>query len=559
MNRLLRSLAPLVLCSLAAIGLTANALNTSAAAQAPPAELEVMLAIDASGSMRVAMDATKAAANEFVATMPAQVPIGLVAFGDVVTVLTPPTTDRAALASLINGITPLGDTALYDAVVAATQQFSATAEHKVLVLLSDGKDEGSLGTLQDAVTAVQGVTVEAISLTTSSTDINSLTALGTVTPANDAAAVLAAYTRVAGLLAAQVTPTTIANTAAPTTPEASTSVPSTDVAATSAAPVTTAPTEVVSGRSDEVSSTPLLLGGVGVFVGLLSLGLLLFPRTRVSRARLGIEKPRSVSAFGQRTISAVDEALERRGQRADFATTLSIAGISMQPGEFIGAVGIVALVGGLVGFALGGAMIALLTALLICLAVSFYVRRAKAKRQAAFADQLPDVLRLVTTSLRSGFGLTQALDTVAEEAEEPARSEFAHVLVEARLGRDLSEAMRALATRVESRDLSWVVGAIDINRETGGNLSEVLNTVGATIRERQRMARQAATLTAEGRLSARILTALPLLMALWQWRSNPEAFELLTHGGGLVALIIAGILVVVGTFWTHRIVNSLDL
>ena len=185
--------------------------------------------------------------------------------------------------------------------------------------------------------------------------------------------------------------------------------------------------------------------------------------------------------------------------------------------------------------------------MVVCLGVRFYVRRTKAKRQAAFADQLPDVLQLVTTALRSGYGLTQALDSVAEEAEEPARSEFAHVLVEARLGRDLSDAMRALAQRMDSKDLEWVVSAIDINRETGGNLSEVLNTVSATIRERQRMARHVGTLTAEGRLSARILTAMPFLMALLQWRTNPDNFALLTHGAGLVALIVAGILMVLGT------------
>lgn len=557
MKRPLQSLMPLLLCSLSAIALVATALNPGVGAQAPPAELEVMLAIDRSGSMRSAMDATKAAANEFVVTMPAQVPVGIVVFGDVVTVLTPPTTDRAALADLINGITAQGDTALYDAVVTATQQFAPTTANKVLVLLSDGKDDGSAGTLEAAIAAVEGVTVEAISLTTSETDINSLTALGTVTPADDAAGVLAAYTRVVGLIAAQVTPTTVVGTAAPTTLPAATSVPTTAAGtATTLAPATSGPE---AGSSNEISKTPLLLGGLGVFVGLLSLGLLLFPRARVSKARLGIKKPRSVSAFGQRTISAVDEALERRGQRADFATTLSVAGISMQPGEFIGTVGVVALVGGLVGFAAGGALWGLLTAVLVCMAVRFYVQRSKAKRQAAFADQLPDVLRLVTTSLRSGFGLTQALDTVAEEAEEPARSEFAHVLVEARLGRDLSDAMNALSRRIGSRDLEWVVAAIDINRDTGGNLSEILNTVGETIRERQRMARQVATLTAEGRLSARILTAVPLLVALWQWRSNPEQFELLTHGGGLVALIIAGVLLLLGTFWTSRIVNSLSL
>ena len=214
---------------------------------------------------------------------------------------------------------------------------------------------------------------------------------------------------------------------------------------------------------------------------------------------------------------------------------------------------------GLVGLLLGGPLIALLVAAVVCLGVRFYVRRTKAKRQAAFADQLPDVLQLVTTALRSGYGMTQALESVAEEAEEPARSEFAHVLVESRLGRDLSDAMRALAQRMESKDLEWVVSAIDINRDTGGNLSEILNTVSATVRERQRMARHVRTLTAEGRLSARILTALPFLMALWQWRTNPDNFALLTHGVGLVALIVAGVLMVLGTVWVRKIVNSIAL
>jgi tight adherence protein B len=301
------------------------------------------------------------------------------------------------------------------------------------------------------------------------------------------------------------------------------------------------------------------LGGGGLFAGLFMLGLLLFPRQRVSKARLGIHKPRSVSDMGKRTMSAVEEALERHGKRADLATALAVADISMKPGEFVAMVALIAVVAGLVGLMFGGPLIALLLTAVVCLGVRVYVRRTKAKRQAAFADQLPDVLQLVTTALRSGYGLTQALESVAEEAEEPSRSEFAHVLVESRLGRDLSDAMRALARRMDSEDLEWVVSAIDINRDTGGNLSEILNTVGATIRERQRMARHVRTLTAEGRLSARILTVLPFAIALWQWRVNPDNFALLLHGAGLVALIIAGIFMVVGTIWVRKIVNSIAL
>jgi tight adherence protein B len=579
MKRVRQFLVALVLSGLAAI-----AFSAPADAQVPAGELEVVLAIDTSGSMRPAIDAAKAAANEFVRSMPPELRIGVETFGDAVTVLTPPTTDRAVLSELINAIVADGDTALYDAVVTAGQQFTPTVEHKVLVLLSDGKDDGSMATLDDAIAAVQGVHVEAISLTTAETDLYSLLALGPVTSADDAAGVSAAFARVASLVVDVVIPTI----AAPTTPAPATTVdapttpaPATTIAAPAApAPTTPAPTTPPTlaapaatversrppdpAASDKAATTPdsspsLWVGALGIFCGLFLLGWLLFPRDRVSKARLGIDKPRNVSEMGRRTVSAVEDALERRGKRTELATTLAVANISMQPGEFLGIVAVVAVVVGLVALLISGPVGAVLVVTTVCLGVRVYVARTKAKRQVAFADQLPDVMQLVTTALRSGFGLTQALDSVAEEAEEPARSEFAHVLVESRLGRDLSDAMRALAQRMGSKDLEWVVAAIDINRDTGGNLSEILNTVGATIRERQRMARQVDTLTAEGRLSARILTAMPFLMALLQWRTNPDNFALLTHGGGLVAVMVAGILMILGTFWVHKIVNSLAL
>lgn len=557
MKRGLRFLIPLVLSGLAAVASTSRA-----DAQVPNDNLEVILAIDASGSMRPAIDAAKAAAIEFIAAMPADVRIGLETFGDDVSVLSLPTTDRALLSMLINAIVPDGDTALYDVVVTASQHFTPSAQQKVLVLLSDGKDDGSTATLYDAVVAVQGAHVEAISLTTAETDLNSLAALGTVTSADDAAGVSAAFARVASLLTVVAEPIAVPSTATPVTTIAAPTMPTPTPAEATATTMSTRPSAPAAAETAvqaPASSSRLWIGAGGIFLGLFVVGLLLFPRERVSKARLGIDKPRTVSDMGKRTMSAVDEALERHGKRADLATALAVADIAMKPAEFVAMVAVVAVVAGLVGLLLGGELIALLVAMSVCFAVRFYVRHAKAKRQAAFADQLPDVLQLVTTALRSGYGLTQALESVAEEVEEPARSEFAHVLVESRLGRELSDSMRALAERMESKDLEWVVSAIDINRETGGNLSEILNTVSATIRERRGMARHVRTLTAEGRMSARILTALPLLMVLWQWRVNPAHFALLTHGAGLVALVIAGILMVLGAAWVRKVVNSVVL
>jgi tight adherence protein B len=562
MKRLFLLFAPLLVLA----GLLFDEPASAQPAQEGTDELEVMLAIDASGSMEWSIGAAKAAAIQFVLAMPADVRIGIETFGDDVTVLSSPTIDRALLSAQINQISTGGDTALYDAVVAAGQQFTPTVAQRVLVVLSDGKDEGSAATLEQAKAAVQGVHVEAISLTTSETDLASLRALGQVTPAGDALA----SDRVAGLLteavaAATTTTATPTTTVAPTT----TAAPTTTVAptttgapASTAAPVTGVsanPPSAGSAADASESPTRLWLGVVGVFAGLFVLGLVLFPRQRVTKARLGIRNPRNVSDIGRRTTSAVEEALERHGKRADLATALSLAEISATPGEFVATVAIVALVAGLIGLFLGGVLVALLAAAVVCLGVRLYVRHSTTKRQTAFADQLPDVLQLITTALRSGYGLTQALESVAEEAEEPARSEIAHVLVESRMGRDLSDAMHALADRMDSKDLEWVVSAIDINRETGGNLSEILNTVAVTIRERQRMSRHVRTLTAEGRLSARILTVLPLAMMLWQRLVNPESFALLTHGVGLVALVAAGVLVMLGSIWVRRIVTSIAL
>lgn len=549
-------LARLLLASVAAIGLVAVTPGSAAHAQVSPDAVEVILAIDTSASMRPAIESAKAAATEFIAAMPTEVRIGVETFSDAVTVLTEPTTDRDLLVAQLGAITTGGDTALFDAVVGASQRFTPTAEHKVLVVLSDGKDEGSVANLFDAVAAAEDLHVEAISLTTPETDLASLSALGTVTAADDPAGVSAAFARVAGLVVEVIDPI-------PSSPPTTTTIAAPATSAGVAPVVAAAPSPpppITAGSADaSPSAVWLWVGAFGIFAGLFLLGVLLFPRARVSRSRLGIERPRRASEMGVRTVSAVDDALERYGKRADLGTTLALADITMQPAEFVASVGVIAVVGGLVGLLVGGPLVAVAIAAVICLGVRFHVVRAKNQRRAAFADQLPEVLQLVTTALRSGYGITQALESVAEEAEEPARSEFANVLAESRLGRDLSDSMHALASRMDSKDLDWIVSAIDINRDTGGNLSEVLQRVSTTIRERGRIGRQVRTLTAEGRLSAKILIAMPLLMLVWQWRANPDNFALLTHGIGLIALCVAGILMVLGSLWVRKIVNSVAL
>ncbi|MDA8319945.1 MAG: type II secretion system F family protein, partial [Actinomycetota bacterium] len=174
----------------------------------------------------------------------------------------------------------------------------------------------------------------------------------------------------------------------------------------------------------------------------------------------------------------------------------------------------------------------------------------------AFDEQLPGILRLVASSIQSGFSLSQALDAVVREDSQPASGEFARALAETRIGIDLTDALEAIALRLQSHDLRWVVMAIRIQRETGGNLGEVLlNTVG-TMRERSYLRRQVRTLSAEGRLSAYVLLALPVVVGGWLFLSDPAYMRpLFTTVLGLSMLIGSLVLVIAGTIWMRKVIK----
>jgi tight adherence protein B len=292
----------------------------------------------------------------------------------------------------------------------------------------------------------------------------------------------------------------------------------------------------------------IVLSGAAVFLALFILVMVAVPGQRVKRSRLGIDrKPVDVGR-------SMNDFLERRGKRRGLAQALSLASITTDPGMFALRVAVASILLGIVGLLVSPWLgIGLLVA-------PYFIARARVsykgrKRQAAFAEQLPDTLQLLIASMRSGMGLNAALEILTDEVEEPMRSEMAQVMAEGRMGRDLSDALRSLSQRMDNQDLEWVIGAIDINRETGGNLAEILENVNSTIRERQRIGRKVRTFTAEGKLSARILTALPFLMALLIWRTNPEGFAAFGSGLGLVLLSFAGVLVLVGWLWIRKIVT----
>jgi tight adherence protein B len=255
--------------------------------------------------------------------------------------------------------------------------------------------------------------------------------------------------------------------------------------------------------------------------------------------------------------AAADGYLERHNQRRTLAAALEAASISLRPGEFIVLAGIATLIAGFAGLVLAGLLGGLVLAVLVPLAARLVLGHLAERRRQAFSELLPDTLQLLTSTLRSGYALLQALDSVAQESAEPAGTEFRRVLLEIRVGRDMTAALRALADRMGNQDFAWVVNAIEINREVGGDLAAVLESTAETIRERQRLYRQMRALTAEGRLSAYILTALPVVVAVAMRFINPTSFARLGSGVGLLMSATGCVLLVAGWFWM-KMLNRIE-
>lgn len=307
---------------------------------------------------------------------------------------------------------------------------------------------------------------------------------------------------------------------------------------------------------------PVVWGGLAACVlGVAVLAYVLAaPRPQtlpLQRRRPGAtEGPGALSTATAATSSMIDQAL-RRGNRTDsYAARLEQAGLRLRAQDFVLLVGAAALVGGAAGLLVGGALLGLVLAALAPLGAKVLLDLRTTRRRKAFADQLDDSLQLLASSLRAGHSLLQALNSVAHEAEEPTSVEFARIINEIRVGRPVGQALDEAAARMESEDFVWVTQAIAINREVGGNLAEVLDGVGHTIRERNQIRRQVQALSAEGKLSAVVLMLLPVGVVGFLSLANPAYLLKLTHGlvgYGLIGLAV--VLMLVGALWLRKVVS----
>ena len=305
----------------------------------------------------------------------------------------------------------------------------------------------------------------------------------------------------------------------------------------------------------------LAAGLAAVAAALLVLTLAVLPagpgRVPLSRLDPSFAPPTSALAgAGAVAGAAVEKVLVKRGRLASGAAALERAGMSATLPDFVLVVGLLTLgVGAAVGL-LEGPIAGAVAAVAVPLGARLFVRFKTSRRQTAFADQLDDSLQLMASSLRAGHSIMRAMDSVSHEAASPTSEEFTRLVNETRVGRDLTEALDEIAERTASEDFAWVAQAIAIQREVGGNLAEVLDAVGHTIRERNAIRRQVKALSAEGKLSAIVLMALPFGIIAFISMTNPGYLAGFTESAlGYGMLAVAVVMMALGGFWLKNTVK----
>ncbi|MGY1828784.1 MULTISPECIES: type II secretion system F family protein [unclassified Blastococcus] len=310
-----------------------------------------------------------------------------------------------------------------------------------------------------------------------------------------------------------------------------------------------------------MSGTAVLALGVLAATAALVLGVLAVvpPQQRIALDRLDPTigpPPSALTGLTQRAQGGIETVLAKRDGGSGLARDLQAAGLRLRPADFVLLTLSGLVVAGALGLLLGGLVLAVLLAALAPLIAKVLLSVLAGRRRAAFADQLDDSLQLMASSLRAGHSILRAVDSVAQEGAAPTSEEFARIINETRVGRDLGVAIDEVAERMGSEDFTWVAQAIAIQREVGGNLAEVLDRVGHTIRERNAIRRQVKALSAEGKLSAYVLMALPIGVGLFLFVIRPEYMSVFTESLiGYAMLAAVAVLLTAGGFWLRKTVR----
>jgi tight adherence protein B len=561
----------------------------------------VVLTIDASGSMEGApLDAAKAAAQAFVSQMRPSDRIALVSFADEVQVLSGFTNNVEELNTRIESIEANGETAFNDAVIRSVELFDAASARDLLpniIVLTDGEDTVSTASLEEAVSAIGGSDARVFGVALDSEDFNpdpvaqiAAAGDGLFLSTPDPEQLSALYeeigreisnTLVARFVSPISTPGDVdfsvsyQNLTASDTFAVSGFAVTTTTAAGTTTTTTLGPVEgfTIENNAPLDLSTLILVSAAGVGLTIFLFLIILFGREdeedsgRFAKRLQAYGRRGSASGDEKKGLlerlpllnrftEAAEEEVKRRGLLSGISSTLEQANIPMTPGEAILAMIALSAVGGVFLAIFNGLLVGVIGFGVLLLLFYFAINFAGSREKKKFEQQLPDTLTLLSTSLRAGYSLLQATEAVASEAQNPTAREFGRAISEARLGMSVTDTLRGIVDRTQSEDFEWAVMAIDIQREVGGNLAEVLQTVADTMRARNRLKGEIRALTAEGRISAFVLGSLPFALFGFLWFSNRDyLLPLIESTFGIIAIGVGIILMGAGVFWLKKIVD----
>ena len=553
-----------------------------------------MLVLDASGSMQgQRLAAAKEAARTFIGTLPQDVEIGLIAFNDSVRILQEPTLDRKALLAALDGVAATGETKLYDAISIGLQS-AVNLDRARIVVLSDGADTSSKAQLTQVVKVVAdaGIPVDIVGIqpgTEQAAILRQLTGAsdGRLLTANGAADLGGAFVEATKAFGVQVGLTGTVPEGLDASGQVITATVSVDgrVSEQSATlPVLDSLTGVTGASTagavavGPTSSTPgwwrvlwPILAGLIVGASLLFLAWALQRQRDRRQAVIRIRQVFSYRVGGRPStanepeldddsglIGSLDRFISRFRWYDGLRRSLAASELSLSPAAWlliqlgVSTVLVVVLNAAFSSFVLG---------LGLGLGLGLFgtwawVRSRAHARQKRFADELPDFLLLIASSLRAGLSFTHALESSAADGTGEVSIQLRRVVREVQVGADLDQALVDCADRMANDDLRWVVTALSIQREVGGSLSDILENAAQTIKARYSLHREIRTLSAEGRLSAYILIGLPIALFVFLLLLRREYISLMwTDAVGILMLIVLAVLMTVGIIWMRAVVK----
>ncbi len=548
---------------------------------APDGNAAIVLAIDTSGSMKgTPLRAALAAAGEFLGSVKGDDRVAIVNFGRTALMAQPLTSDRGALATTIEGLKTdsVKGTALHDALklgVAELQSAPATAR-RILVVLTDGRDSSSLATIEDVATAATAaqVAVYPIALESTQFDPDPLRRLAGATGGSFRDSSKEGLTDVYRAVADEIAKTYILTWRTSEAERVDLVVAADGAEAKTgydagAPAVLQTATGVVPESITRSSWSPFAVAG-GAFL-LVLVGVLIIFRPRPHRTVA--HQLESYTEFSRRVKDADDGServpvhirLGRSTERVlgglqfwkKMAGLIERADLPLRTAElFYIQLGVALLLGMPAGFA-GIFPIATLGLFAVGFMLPVVWVKLKARKRAkAFDSQLPDTLVAIAASLKAGHSWNQAIETIIREGSEPTSKEFGRVANEVRLGRPNDDAMQSMAERIGSIDFEFVVMSVNIQRQVGGSLAELLDQVADTVRQRQQFRRKVKALCAMGRMSAYTLVALPFLMGLAIVAINPSYIApLFNTGTGRMLVVIALVAISLGAMILKKIVS----